>query len=41
MGKADCGEGGLYSRMSFIYNFKTSHGFTKGVSGGYFVLINK
>ena len=27
--------------MSFIYKYKTPHGFIKGVSGGYFVLINK
>ena len=39
--KADCGEGGLYSQMSFIYKYKTSRGFIKGVCGGCFVLINK
>ena len=27
--------------MSFIYKYKTLHGFIKGVSGGFFVLINK
>ena len=35
------GKGGLYSRMSFIYKYKMSRGFIKGVSGGCFILIHK
>ena len=35
------GKGGLYLQMSFIYKYKTLHGFIKGVSGGRFILINK
>ena len=37
MGKVDC----TLHRTSFIYKYKTSNGFLKGVSGGCFVLINK
>ena len=36
----DCGLGGVYSQMSFIYKFETSCGFIKGVSGRCFVLKN-
>ena len=40
------GKCGLWVRrivltISFIYKYKTLHGFIKGVSGGCFVLINK